>query len=497
MLELCKNLFYDLNNSHIKYCHWKSNLRLERAVMGQEDLDLLFDSRHVGELTSIFNKNGFKYAQSQYGSIYNGIEDWLGFDYETGKLIHLHVHYKLTTGISKVKQATLLWADYVLNNTIMADIGVKIISPEIELLLLFVRNILKLKLFKKISSNLFGYRFSKHDLEEIEYLKKHVDCNKMLLFAGDLIDRNKALLISDLMCKKNVEKYDLINFRKHCGSFFKDNQNSSYLYANLLFILRTSIYIYRNYLNRKQYFIPIKKTFNHGGRIIAIIGADGTGKTTITQSLLTWLSWKLDTRTVYLGSGDGCKSLLRILIDKASTIRSDCTKINMSNGNKKSSSKHISLRKYIGRNLTCLIHISHAKKNKKLLNKMNIYRNMGGIAIVDRYPQVQIKGIYDGPKVETVLTDFKNSIIKNYLIKSEMKYFKILDKVQPDIVFKLILPPELSVLRKPDHDITEVTRKDNITKTLTYPKSKIYEIDVNRNLKDILLDIKRIAWEAL
>ena len=78
-----------------------------------------------------------------------------------------------------------------------------------------------------------------------------------------------------------------------------------------------------------------------------------------------------------------------------------------------------------------------------------------------------------------------------------MKNFNILSAVQPDIVFKLILPPEISVQRKPDHDLAEVMRKAEITKILTFPKSKIYEIDVNRNLDDILLEIKKIIWEAL
>jgi len=497
MLTLCKNFFYDLNNSNVRYCHWKSNLRLDRAVSGQDDLDLLFDSHHIVELVSILNKNGFKYARSQYGSIYNGIEDWLGFDQETGRLVHLHVHYKLTTGISSVKQATVPWADYALVNTIMTDTGVKVICPEIELLLLYVRNIFKLKLTGKIKNSLLGYHFNQHDLEEIEYLKQRIDSTRMLLIAGDLLDQTNAQFISDLMCKKTVGKDDLAKLNNYCRVFFRENQNTNYLYANMLSFIRNLVIKYRNYLNKQKHFIPVRKTFNHGGRIIAIIGADGTGKTTITNALIKWLSWKLDVRTAYFGSGDGYKNLFSILIGKLSRVKRKGIKKNTDSGDITNNPQQISFRKYIGRNMLSMKLINLAKNNNKVLAKLNIYRNLGGIAIVDRYPQVQVKGIYDGPKVELSLAGFKDTSLKSYLVRSEMKNFKILSTVQPDIVFKLILPPEISVQRKPDHDIAEVMRKAEITKILTFPKSKIYEVDVNRNLDDILLDIKKIIWEAL
>jgi thymidylate kinase len=497
MLNLCKNLFTDLNNSQVKYCHWKSNLRLSGAVAGQDDLDLLFDSHHIIELTSVLNKNGFKYAQSQYGSSYHGIEDWLGFDQETGRLIHLHVHYKLTTGISRVKQATVPWADYALNNTIMTDSGVKVICPEIELLLLYVRNIFKLKLSGRIKNALRGYHFDQHDMEEIEYLKQYVDNSRMLSIAEDLFNQANAQLITDLMCKKTVGKDDLVKLSSYCGKFFRDSQNESYLYANILSSVRQAVILCRYYFNKRQRFIPVKKTFNHGGRIIAFIGADGTGKTTLTSAIIKWLSWKLDVRTAYFGSGDGYKNFFSVFIGKAGGIKIRRAEINTSSDDRKNSLQRISLRKYIGRNLSCLNIINLAKNNKKTLARMNRYRNKGGIAIVDRYPQAQVKGIYDGPKVETTLAGFKDTALKKYLIRKEMKYFKILDIVQPDVVFKLVLPPEISMQRKPDHNIAEVFRKAEITKILVYPKSKVYEIDVNRDLDAILLDIKRLIWESL
>jgi ABC-type lipoprotein export system ATPase subunit len=39
-----------------------------------------------------------------------------------------------------------------------------------------------------------------------------------------------------------------------------------------------------------------------GGLTIAVIGADGSGKSTIVNELRNWLSWRLTVHTYYMGS---------------------------------------------------------------------------------------------------------------------------------------------------------------------------------------------------
>ena len=66
------------------------------------------------------------------------MEDYLGFDYPTGKLIHLHVHYSLILGQKYIKNHLLPLENIIFQNLITKG-NIHIPCPEIELILLIIR----------------------------------------------------------------------------------------------------------------------------------------------------------------------------------------------------------------------------------------------------------------------------------------------------------------------------------------------------------------------
>src|SRR5207245_5117378 len=57
--------------------------------------------------------------------------------------------------------------------------------------------------------------------------------------------------------------------------------------------------------------VPLRRTLPQGGAVIAFVGADGSGKSTLVRELAAWLSPKVDVVHLYFGSGDGPASLPR------------------------------------------------------------------------------------------------------------------------------------------------------------------------------------------
>lgn len=116
----------------------------------------------------------------------------------------------------------------------------------------------------------------------------------------------------------------------------------------------------------------------------------------------------------------------------------------------------------------------------------------GKIILLDRYPQIQFKGINDGPKIES---KYKNSTSKfinkiyPYFRKKEIKYLKRAVNIPPDIVVKLQLPVEESMRRKPDNDINKLRIKHQIINQLKFPKSKVIEIDATQPLNQEISEI--------
>ena len=62
----------------------------------------------------------------------------------------------------------------------------------------------------------------------------------------------------------------------------------------------------------------MKKVLENGGCIIAFIGCDGSGKSTVSREILKWLNWKNDVEYFYMGSGNGEVGLLTLLKQRLS-----------------------------------------------------------------------------------------------------------------------------------------------------------------------------------
>ena len=211
------------------------------------------------------------------------------------------------------------------------------------------------------------------------------------------------------------------------------------------------------------------------------MGQDGAGKSTVTADIEKWLSWKLDVSRCYLGSGDNYRSWQRSLQEKLPPKKSIILSF---------ISALLTLSKY-----KCL-----SKDVLKTIKKAEGYCAKGGIAIFDRYPQTKYYGINDGPKIRALNKKTNNPIMRHLIdkyAKEEESILKEAESISPDILFKLILPPEESIKRKPNEDLEKVKQKHDIIKNLMFADAKTYEIDATADYQQELLLIKNLIWQNI
>ena len=145
--------------------------------------------------------------------------------------------------------------------------------------------------------------------------------------------------------------------------------------------------------------IVTRRTSTKGGVIVAVLGVDGSGKSTIISEVSKSLSKKLDVLPLYLGSGDGKASILRQPLiwlarvkksrsTKSPTVDKASTEDNLKSTHKKSLVSQLY-------RLLWTISLTYEKQNK--LKQAYQARDRGIIVICDRYPQSQILGFNDGP----------------------------------------------------------------------------------------------------
>ena len=175
MLDICEKLFSEWNEKKICYCHWKSNEHLCEGLDGITDLDILLNDNDRKYGCNIMKSLDFLNCRSQYGSRYPDVEDWIGFDRSTGKLIHIHLHYKIVTGHKGMKEYTLPWYEDVLKTRIKDEkTDVYISCPELELITLYTRIGLKATAKQKITAQKGACCLEEGYTREIDYLKKRI-----------------------------------------------------------------------------------------------------------------------------------------------------------------------------------------------------------------------------------------------------------------------------------------------------------------------------------
>ena len=483
MLDICKQLFEDWNNKDIEYCHWKSNEHLKEGLCGITDLDILVNIRDKEKCEESMKLLDILQLKSQYGSRYPDVDDWVGMDKNTGKLIHIHLHYKIITVHKGMKEYNLPWSDIALKTSIKdRETDIYIMEPNLEIMTLYTRIALKASVKKVIKARINKFKLGADDLAEISYLKKRVDWEKVKHIIEQYYD--DYLGIYKIIIKENLSSHDFINLRKKILKSMNKHRRGN---ALKMFIDEYYFAIVLKMINFvrhkcKMVLITRKVPISEKGLMVTFIGQDGSGKSTVTDEIEKWMSWKMDARKFYLGSGEHYNSWQKKIRDKLPNKKSKITLA-------------------ISGWLTLSDLKSLAKNTYKTICKAQKYSNKGGIAIFDRYPQVDFLGINDGPKIRSnYIGKINNKILKKYAMRcadKEEYYLSKATSINPQLVFKLMLPPKVSIMRKPEEDLEMVTRKHNIIKKLNFIDADIHIIDATQDYNDEIYQIRSLLWEKI
>lgn len=503
MLNQCKILFEKWNNNNLRYCHWKGNDHLAEALEGVTDLDVLLDKNDKELGCSILLDIDFIQCQSQYGYRYPNVDDWVGFDRNTGKLIHLHLHFALMSGHQGLKEYELPWGKEALDTRVKDEnTNVFIINPNLELVSLYTRLVLKANKSDIHNAKKGDYVINNHFIKEIDYIKRKVNWHETeeivkRYYKNDSERFVEYAKLDGLNSSQFLDLFSIVSARMKPYSRYKGIKLSLLRdYYNLAIWLRG--------IAKRRFKMPlISHKIPKGGcdLSVAFLGQDGSGKSTITLEIEKWLTWKLEARRFYLGSGEHYNSFLKRFISGSVQIKHKIKSPKSSVNNKKSESngkRKKNIISFFSSMLDSLYLLMVARRAYKTMIKAEQYSLKGGIPLFDRYPQMQFEGISDGPKISYMNSknglDFK---INKWLSQKELHYFKEIQRFQPKLVFKLLLSPEESIRRKPFENLESVRRKHEITKELSFPQSVVYSVDATQDYQSEIIFIKNKIWDAI
>lgn len=496
MLGICYQLFSLWETNNVHYCHWKSNEHLMEGLVGDTDLDVFVCASDKQLAESLLSQCGYLECQPQKGHRYPNVFEWIGFDSKTGKLVHVHLHYQIITGTKFCKEYVFPVDDIIIATRIKDDTtGVYIADPNLEIIILHSRIALKAR-------NKRNIHLDDNNDKEVRYLRERIESEKVLSYCRQLIPNNGEELYNYIItgnisvaCWYRI--YQIVEqwlrpYRKYSKSrvFFQFN----YFDKRNYFVIKLNSRFNSLYINQK--------VFKKRQLSICFLGQDGSGKSTVTKELCKWLNWKIEARRFYLGSGDHYNGLLKRIIKKTQKVSNNVNKPSKQDNeiqiNQKTTKKKKNLKNFFSAFLVAYNYLTVARRAYREVLKAEKYRQRGGIPLYDRFPQVQFKGVYDGPKIEY---SFEKSgldyrIIRRMAVKEE-NYLLRIQQFQPQLVFKLILSPQESIRRKPFEDLEAVTRKHEITKQIKFDKAIVYTIDATQDYQQEILSIKNEIWRVL
>ncbi|AFJ49020.1 hypothetical protein [Shimwellia blattae] len=201
--------------------------------------------------------------------------------------------------------------------------------------------------------------------------------------------------------------------------------------------------------------------------LVAVVGCDGTGKSTLTADLVRTLNQRWVTERRYLGlvsgeDGDKIKKLPIIGVWLERRLA-------------KKSSKTQSMTTKAPALWAALIMYGFSLRRMSNLRKVKRLAESGVLVISDRYPQAEISGFhYDGPGIG--IERATNPITKWLAARERLLYLEMA-KYRPQLLIRLDIDIDTAFSRKPDHDYEELRDKIAIMVKLNYNGTRIFELD--------------------
>jgi thymidylate kinase len=462
-------LLQELLGNKVRFAHWKSNGHLLKSLEGKTDLDLLVhpQDRHLYEES--LTRLGYKKIISQAWSSYPLVEDWLGFDTVTGNLLHLHTHYAMVTGIQHVKHLYLPWVEQFFNHTtIDANTGWPIPEPALEAIILLVRIWAKMPPTERIKKQptILGYLIdelvnllSKTDPEQVTLLCEQLN----LTVPADLPQKLHRIQIE----RRPKDILDVsIYFYEQLKPYYRSSWSVSILKSNMHKFRIKSSRVY----SRLSGPFKFGKTLVNGGKVIAFVGSDGSGKSTLTRDILNWLTYKIDAHYFYFGKNPFIFSYNKQIISRTDLLfkQDKLSKL---------------LKKLLGNTYYPIL----INRKVEMLEHAKRMSRTGSVVICDRFPQLDVKGMNDGPHLHA----------DDWCANMEMKQFAKVRKNDADLVFRLLVSPEVACARKPEHNSDMIHVKcENIGK-ISFGSAKVIDIDADKPYEQVLLQVKREVWKYL
>ena len=491
MLATLSALFERLNDSEVRYCHWKSNWILAETLEGKTDVDLLVGRQDAASLRTILRDLGFRPAVEQGAAPFPSVEHYHALDEASGALVHVHAYYRVISGGSLAKNYHLPLEEMLLENVRREGI-VNVPSKGSELVVFVLRMCLKHATLTELA--LLARDWEKVRLEAA-WLSTDAACAEaaalLPIWLPGVDVRLFMSALDALRMRESLRRRVALGrrLRAQLRPFARRGRMRAWLAEE------------RSFADRGRYrFRGARKglTPATGGAVIAFVGAEATGKSTMLEQVERWLGAHYTVHRVHAGKPPTTpltvipSLLLPVLRSLLPEQRSTKVSARHASGDERDPTNE-PFPLLFGVRSVFLAHDRRALLIRAYADSAN-----GAIVLADRYPSVE-RGALDGAQLGHLEMPSTGGSVRRWMADLEARLYR--DIPPPDLVIRLTAPLDVTLERNKTRAKSEpedyVLLRHARSSNLEFERVRVEDVDTDRPLSESILEIRRLIWEAL
>jgi thymidylate kinase len=455
----------------IRYCQWKGQWSAHRWATGHGDVDLLVDRDAITQFRTIIGQLGFKAAYPAGYRRIPGVESYFGHDPLVPRLLHLHVHYRLVLGDYWRPIYRIPIESPMLDCTVRGQ-PFRAPSPTYQFLVFVLRLMLR-----QVGRPLLSAQTRWTSGVEIQLASLEAGSDRDQL--ADILARHLPTLDLALFdrCVRSLQggcgplERAVLPWQLHqrLRSHARRPEVAAVVSAALERILPGSV---------ARTISPDQVHLAAGGAVVALLGGDGSGKTTCARELARWLAPVFLTMRAHLGNPP--RSVLTLLVGGLLKLQHGLERLLKHTA---APASYLELCRY-----ACT-----ARDRFRLYRRIHRFAARGGVAICERYP-VEQNRLLVGPCIPGLLRG-KPDKLRAWLRQKEASYYNHM--LGPDVLCVLRLDPDLAVARKPEEPADYVRARGRVIWETDWTSTGAHLVDASQPLPDVVLRLKSIVWSTL
>ncbi len=485
-----ERLIEELHESGVRYCHWKSNLALSQSLAGQSDIDVLVHREEAPRFRQILMNLGFRPSSDKDAPAFPSIEHYFALDEDSGVLVHVHAYYRVITGDSLVKNYRLPIETLLLENTRLES-GLRVPLKSVELIVFVLRIMLK---HTSVVELLLVGRYWKQVKQEIAWLREGGSLEETLGYLADWLPTVDADLFT--ACTAAIESPAPLPRRIGLGLKLR-SQLKSYARYSAGRVMVDSLRKFADMVRRRLTKSHKELALRSGGAVIAFVGSEATGKSTLLNEMRGWLGEHFAVEQVHAGkpASTALTFLPNLFLPMLRSLLPGSRSSRLEAQYAKEAAEQQSRSSYPF--IFVLRAALLAFDRRTLLLKSFKQAANGVLVLCDRYPSAKA-GAPDSPQL-TPLAEAGGSSLRHRLARLEARWYREIPP--PDLVVYLSAPLEITLTRNANRSKKEpedyVRQRHSRSTRLYFERTRVVAINTDQPFDKTLMEVKQAIWSLL